>query len=327
MQKNRVFLWDNLRFLLILFVVVGHFITQSLDSPDFKSLWIFIYSFHMPLFVFISGIFHKNTRITHKVVSFVAIGMMYKIIVFIARSLVGHKPEFRIFWEAGAPWYMFALAAFVLITYLLRNQNLKVILVLWLVVACFAGYDSNINQGFSLSRIIVFYPFYLMGTLCSKETLLNLAKKKSIKLTAFLVIAVWAALCLVFEEKLWPLNSLFAGENPFNQHFYDMGFFWRLLCFAISTPLCFAFIFIMPTRRLPIISEVGTRTLQIYFWHRAPLYFIREYGLTALLCATALGKVAYLLLALALTLVCALKIFSFPTAHIIKYTAPKTDNQ
>lgn len=319
MQKSRIYLWDNLRFALILLVVVGHFISQYLSSPSFKGLWLFIYSFHMPLFIFISGCFHKNTNIASKVVSYVAIGAIYKIIVFLTREFIDQSPKFELFSEGGAPWYMFAMAAFILLTYLLRDLNLKYILMIWLIVACFAGYDPKVSQFLSLSRIIVFYPFYLLGVLSNKEKLLGYAKNKWLKSAGIAVVVGWLVLCVVFGTKLWPLNGLFAGENPFNNRFYDMGALWRLLCFALSAVLCYAFVCAAPTRKIPLVSTIGTRTLQIYFWHRPLLYILYKHEIPVLLCATAGGKAIYLLLAVAVTLVLAFKLFSFPTAQIIKY--------
>ncbi len=125
MKTNRIYLWDNLKFFLILSVVLGHFVVQHLASPDFKSLFLFIYSFHMPLFIFISGAFHKNTKIGHKVFAFLSMGFLYKIVIFIIRTITDKNPKFDLFTEGGAPWYMFAMAAFILITYLLRNVDLK----------------------------------------------------------------------------------------------------------------------------------------------------------------------------------------------------------
>jgi len=55
-EKYGRILWaDNLKGFLILLVVFGHVIQFSI--PDYKNLHIFnyIYSFHMPLFMAISG--------------------------------------------------------------------------------------------------------------------------------------------------------------------------------------------------------------------------------------------------------------------------------
>ena len=58
---ERVALWDNLKFLLVTCVVIGHFADQFTDvSLIYDSIFLFIYSFHIPLFIFISGIFYKK---------------------------------------------------------------------------------------------------------------------------------------------------------------------------------------------------------------------------------------------------------------------------
>lgn len=45
--KTRIALWDNLKFVLILLVVIGHFskFFQN-DSSIYRSVFLFIYAFH-----------------------------------------------------------------------------------------------------------------------------------------------------------------------------------------------------------------------------------------------------------------------------------------
>lgn len=48
--------FDNIRFGLIVLVVLGHaFINHVYISEYVSSLLVFIYSFHMPLFLFVGG--------------------------------------------------------------------------------------------------------------------------------------------------------------------------------------------------------------------------------------------------------------------------------
>ena len=69
-QKRNIWL-DNVKGFLIICVVAGHFLESGIDyhSNMCKSLFLFIYSFHMPLFVFASMRFRqrnasaKNLRI------------------------------------------------------------------------------------------------------------------------------------------------------------------------------------------------------------------------------------------------------------------------
>lgn len=60
-MKKRIFLFDNLKFLLMTTVVIGHLSDCLVKSSDImKSTYVFIYAFHMPLFIYLSGLFHSN---------------------------------------------------------------------------------------------------------------------------------------------------------------------------------------------------------------------------------------------------------------------------
>lgn len=60
-MKKRIALWDNLKFLLIIFVVIGHYTQQfRADNETLQRIYIFIYSFHMPAFIFVTGLFSKR---------------------------------------------------------------------------------------------------------------------------------------------------------------------------------------------------------------------------------------------------------------------------
>ena len=67
-EKFRVPKWDNLKFFLILCVVIGHFIERYVGELwVYRSLFAFIYTFHMPAFLFIAGLFSKRTVDTKNV--------------------------------------------------------------------------------------------------------------------------------------------------------------------------------------------------------------------------------------------------------------------
>ena len=65
--KKRLYLYDNLKFLLIVLVVLGHLIDDSTvklfgdgggetgvpQAKVFSGAFVFLYAFHMPLFLFI----------------------------------------------------------------------------------------------------------------------------------------------------------------------------------------------------------------------------------------------------------------------------------
>ena len=57
---------DGLKFILIQLVVVGHFTLELFSNPIARGITNQIYSFHMPVFIFLSGYFSKKPDITEK---------------------------------------------------------------------------------------------------------------------------------------------------------------------------------------------------------------------------------------------------------------------
>ena len=63
MAKVRDLRFDTLKGLLILSVVLGHFLShEATHSAPSEAMANFIYSFHMPLFVFLSGYFTNGKK-------------------------------------------------------------------------------------------------------------------------------------------------------------------------------------------------------------------------------------------------------------------------
>ena len=59
----RNYKFDNIKFFLIWLVVLGHFLNAYVpDSQIIKTITFFIYTFHMPAFIFLSGLFSNRTK-------------------------------------------------------------------------------------------------------------------------------------------------------------------------------------------------------------------------------------------------------------------------
>ena len=75
MRKERIFLYDNYRAVLMCLVVIGHSADSLTSSSDVcKSIFVFIYAFHMPAFLFLSGMFFQETDIAGKVLAILVLG-------------------------------------------------------------------------------------------------------------------------------------------------------------------------------------------------------------------------------------------------------------
>src|SRR5947209_7795416 len=111
--KQRDILLDNLKFVLISFVVIGHFIQPySTQSVALKTVFYCIYSFHIPAFVFISGYFSKsiNSLNPGKNVSALLIPyILFSMIWCLKESLHTKHLSFDIFTPPFHLWYLLSL--------------------------------------------------------------------------------------------------------------------------------------------------------------------------------------------------------------------------
>ncbi len=63
MTKSRDSYFDNAKFILIFLVVFGHILRSFINGNEFMlHLYKFIYTFHMPAFILVSGYFAKNFK-------------------------------------------------------------------------------------------------------------------------------------------------------------------------------------------------------------------------------------------------------------------------
>ena len=60
-KKERDYRFDNIKCIMIFFVVLGHFL-ELFSGNISKAIYIFIYTFHMPVFIFITGYFGNVKR-------------------------------------------------------------------------------------------------------------------------------------------------------------------------------------------------------------------------------------------------------------------------
>ena len=318
--QNRIAYFDNLRFFLIMMVVIGHFIDNSIGrSRIYKSLFLWLWCFHMPLFIFLSGLFHKNQRILPRVMGFLMIGFVLKILLFLEALTMTGNGSLSYYGGGNISWFMFALAAFTTISYALRSMNKHFVLCFSIILGLFSGYDFTIGNAFFASRIIVFYPFFVLGEMCDPMTLLRVTRQKTVRLLGILILVAWAALCVLDLDRVYLLRPIFEGKNAFKSDMFRIwGGAYRALCYTLTLASGFGVMCLVPQRQLPIVSRFGSRTIQIYFWHNLVRDFLVRLQVHNLLYATRTGKLIWVLFAVLLTFFFGLKFFGFPTGAILK---------
>lgn len=195
-----------------------------------------------------------------------------------AKRAYGETPNFLLFSDASLPWFMFVLAACAALCYLFRHQNLWYLLIAWTVLACFAGYDETLRDEWYLSRIIVFFPFYLLGHLIGSPAIFRVKQHFSrLKILSVFVLLGWGYLCIAKLDQVYFLRLLFSGRHPFSDVLEEYGCFARLACYGISIATCFAIVFLMPSKSLPVYFQSREANVECVFLALSAVLFVEHF--------------------------------------------------
>ncbi len=320
-ETERLYKLDNLKLLLIFLVVLGHAADLYANVSHATGIMRFvIYSFHMPLFLFVSGLVSKRNiaqrRYSH-IAAYLGLYIFIKVVNFAANwATTGVLPQVTVFADSGEPWYAFCLFAFGFLTIVLEKLKPVYVLVFSVLLACLAGYDTSIGDAFCLSRIIVFYPFYYLGYWLDAQKVCAFFSKKWLIPAALTILAAAVVATVFLYDDITALKFLFTGRNSYQKAMltpHTWGFAWRLLCYAVSILVGSAFFVLVPKCRLGFLTRVGARSVQIYALQR--VFIILYYRLLNQLFRlegyfTSKLILYELLMALGVTVICALPIWN-----------------
>lgn len=324
-MKQRLVRFDNVKCLLIVLVVVGHLIDLGGVPQSHRlarALFIFIYSFHMPLFIFLTGLFLRRESMTgekaaQRVTYFIMLGYLLKILYNVVSHLAGGSNlGFSLFTEAGLPWFMFALAAYYLLAWLLRGQDFAVIGAFALIIGLFVGYDSSIGDFLCLSRIIVYFPFFWLGHAMDAERLDDVLRRSSVRVACLVVLVLFVAACVLRTDKIYLYRALFTGRNSYANIGEWCSWANRLIAYLVSAAVCLAIMGVCSASKLPVVSAIGTRTLQVYAFHYELICVLSHMGLYSAVQSTRHGWLLLIPLGVVLVLLLSIKWVGYPLMAI-----------
>ncbi|MGI6011160.1 MAG: acyltransferase family protein [Ruminococcus sp.] len=267
-QKPRDYLFDNYKALLILLVVIGHVIEAASEENTFLYClkWL-IFSFHMPAFIFISGYFAKKKASWEQLVRKLVVPyLIFEVLYYLLYVLIIHKEtKFYFLYPKFTLWYLMALFVWKLATPWFRkipfHFPIAVAAGLW---AGFSGLDDNF---LSLPRILVFYPFFLLGVHTSRETVTKIREKVPAKAAAAgLAAAAVFLVGAVLKSNLPP--QIFYGRYDYaylHQNIVE-GILVRMGCYLISLAITFLLLVLIPEKQSRF-SVLGERTMAVYLFH------------------------------------------------------------
>lgn len=280
MGQQREAWFDHTKGILIILVVLGHFLGSYylIESNTYiQILYANIYFFHMPLFILLAGYFYNPNK-PERVLNFVFIYLVWQVFNEILNGYfadyqllpLNYQKLLDIFNPNWTLWYLAGIIIWFVITpYVLKYKYPLLIVIL---IALVAGEIEKIPKAFALRRVLMFYPFFLMGYyarnknwLYSMPGLLQVIKK----LRWFIVLGTFGYISYqtyIGELKASRFFMKFSYEG------YELGaidgVISQIVLFAWMFLFCFAFLFIVP-RKKPIgwLSNFGTQSLFIYLTH------------------------------------------------------------
>lgn len=257
----------NLKALLICLVIYGHWI-----EPGAGSSWVYrlIYLIHMPLFAFLTGLFVRREED--------CLRQLRRLLpVYCAAQavpvLLGWKPLVP-WWHL---WYLLSCCFWLGAGWLWLRLGWRRGVGVAVLVGILAGFVPWLGRTLSLSRTVVYFPFFLAGLLRDPETPWHKFRPWAPAALGAAVIGFW-----VLGQHMDP--RFLTQADPYR----GGGEAWlRLGYYIISGLLGFFLLTWMPRRRL-VFSRLGADTLPAYLFHAPIVLVLRELCPGALLGSIAL---------------------------------------
>lgn len=272
---------DNVRGVLIILVVIGHFLLPLYQTRLVTNITYLIYSFHMPCFIMISGFYsktlYKNGKFRWgKVAQLLWLYFIFKMLVNITEGLqAGYIPLFPDFLrESGAPWYLMSLGIWYLTVFQakkFREYPLNFIIIGAVMLFCiFIKYFVSPGSFLSLDRAIAFAPFFYIGYFYSQENLDVYLASNGRKMIDTVGICCAMVIFFLMYDRLMVYNLVVYGADYIRYHesvyseAWIINLIWYMGAFCMSMTL----IGLMLNRRMFVLTALGQRTLQVYILHR-----------------------------------------------------------
>lgn len=276
MKRDAYF--DNAKLLLIFLVVFGHMIQPFIGESDtIHTLYMWVYTFSMPAFIFLAGFFAKGsgniTYILQLAKKLLLPYLIFQVLYSGYYFLIGKSSwQTGIFEPHWSLWFLFSLFSWHLLLCLFKKIPAKYSILLAIFIGIVIGYIPDIGNAFSLSRTFAFFPFFLVGYWMNKDALMVI-KQNSVKMAAVMVMA-FVAVTLYMAPDIntgWLLNS---------KSYADLGVpvfggLMRMLVYTVSTLMSVGVLAFVPTSENRL-SHLGTRTLYVYLLHGFFIQFFRE---------------------------------------------------
>lgn len=293
---------SNLKGLLIFLVVFGHLIEVYKDT--FHYLYVFIYSFHMPLFILISGYLAKRID-RKKIFNFLLLYLIFETIFNSIMSVISGVLQTNFAIPYFHLWYLLSMITWYLLAFPLTKKKLNlttklIVLTVTLSISLFSRYidiEGLNNYFLSYQRSLTFLFFFFLGFVLDTKDMkkvYSLIKNKIVICSA----SILAIMSLMLAANTEELELIFMGAfNVNTSGLSDSQYFVQItMGLFISVFMCFV-IMNMITSRTSFLTRWGDNSLYIFIFHAFFVIPIKTFpavlgGINTMLLLVILGALA-----------------------------------
>jgi fucose 4-O-acetylase-like acetyltransferase len=267
-RKRRDPFFDNAKYFAILLVVAGHSLANLLDVPAAKGLYVFIYLFHMPVFIVITGYFSRKWTfaggkarklITNVGVPYVVFELAYSLYDWLAGR---NELEISLLNPYYLTWFLIALFMWRLSTPVWQQIRWPLAVAVGFALL---SYMSDLGGTFDIHRVIGLLPFYVLGLTLRPEHFELLKRPAARPIGAAVLAAGLGGTYLVMDRMS---RDWIYWKHAHSQLGVDnvTGTLMRLAMFAAATVFVAAFLALVPRGR-HWFTRYGAYTLYAYLLH------------------------------------------------------------
>lgn len=260
---------DNAKMALVTFVVVGHTWALLPSGGPGDGLYDFLYLWHMPAFVFLSGYLSRAFtyapgRMWQLVTTLAVPYVLFEAALALFRIHVGGEQLDDLFADPHFPlWYLPALIVWRLLTPLFRPLWGGVLVAIGISLA--SGFiDGEFAKLLDVARILGFFPFFVLGLAATPERLEALRSRTATVagLVVFGVVGVLAANL----DRWAQVDHLYFKPYDFFDASEQSSALTRLFVILVGMAGALAWLTVVP-RVGGWFARMGAATLVIYLFH------------------------------------------------------------
>jgi fucose 4-O-acetylase-like acetyltransferase len=193
--------FDNAKILTLVLVVSGHFWEPLVQEPGHRFIhaaYLLVYTFHMPVFVFISGYFSRSFSAQPRQLRRLLTGVLIPYLVwstlldlFTNWALHSHTPVNPLV-PTWITWFLLSLFLWRLTAPLWKIIKAPIAIAMAISVAAGA---FPVTAELSIARTLQFLPFFVAGMTLGPEHVARIKDSRALSVAALPVFAVAAAVC------------------------------------------------------------------------------------------------------------------------------------